>query len=115
MAYGHLVIALLMFIVCCNIQFDGKYDARFFDKPIPQNSVWRKIYPFRERETNPLLYVKWIPCVISFIILIVVLIIYIVYWIFPSLLSDFLQSKLCGGISLSYFFGSIIYFTVMID
>ena len=76
MAYGHLAIALLMFIVFCNFQFDGKYGARFFDKPIPQNSVWRKIYPFRERETNPLLYVKWIPCVISFIILIVVLIIF---------------------------------------
>ena len=115
MAYGHLVIALLMFIVFCNIQFDGKYSGRFFDKPIPQNSVWRKIYPFRERETNPLLYVKWLPCVISFIILIVILIIYIVYWIFPSLLSDFLLSKLCNVISLSYFFGSIIYFTVMID
>ena len=71
MAYGHLVIALLMFIVCCNIQFDGKYDARFFDKPIPQNSVWRKIYPFRERETNPLLYVKWIPCVISLIFVLI--------------------------------------------
>ena len=115
MAYVLLVIVVLVFVLDCNTQFCWKYDARFFDVEVPKNSMWRKIYPFKEKETNPLRYVKLIPFYISFIIFIAVLIIYIVYWISPSLLAGFLQSKLCGWISLSYFVVNFIYSIVMID
>ena len=115
MAYFFLMMVALVFIAACNAQFDWKYSARFFDVEIRLNSIWRKIYPFKEREINPLRYVKWIPVVITFVILIAVLIVYIIYWISPSLLSGFLESKLCGWISLGYLFMYIIYSVVMID
>ena len=114
--YGFLVmIAVLVFILACCCQFSWKYGARFFNKKIPKDSVWRKIYPFKESERNPLLYVKWIPVVITFIILIGVLIVHIVYWISPSLLSGFLESKWNAWISLVYLFIDIIYVAVMLE
>ena len=115
MAYGLLGSVVLVFIAACRCQFDGKYGGRFFDKEIPKDSVWRKIYPFKESETNPLLYVKLIPFFITFIILIAVLIIYIVYWISPPLLEEFLLSKLCAWISVSYFVIDFICYIVMIN
>lgn len=115
MAYVLLGGALLAFILACNAQFDRKFDGRFFDMEISKNSIWRKIYPFKEKETNPLRYVKWIPFVITFIILIAVLIVYIVYWISPSLLSGFLESKLCAWITLSYICICMVYYIVMIN
>ena len=113
--YGFLVIVLLVFILACNNQFDGKYGARFFDVEISKNSIWRKIYPFKEKENNPLRHVKLIPFYITFIILVAVLIVYIVYWISPSLISGFLQSKVCAWISLVYLYVDIIYIIVMIN
>lgn len=114
MAYLLLGSVVLVFVMACRCQFDGKYDGRFFNTEVSSNSIWRKIYPFKEKETNPLLYVKLIPFFIAFIISIAVLIVYIVYWISPSLLSCFLQSKLCGLISLCYLLINFIYYAVMI-
>lgn len=115
MAYLLLIFVAIVFIAACNCQFKWKFGARFFDKRIPKNSVWRKIYPFKEDEKNPLLYVKWIPVVITFIILIACLILYIVYWIYPSLLSDFLESKLSFWIGIAYMNIYNLYMIVMIN
>lgn len=115
MEYLLLIIVALVFSAACSCQFRWKFGARFCKRKIPENSVWRKIYPFKENEKNPLLYVKWIPVVITFIILIACLILYIVYWISPSLLSDFLESKLCFWIALIYLSIYNIYTAVMIN
>ena len=115
MEYLLLIIVALVFSAACSCQFRWKFGARFCKRKIPENSVWRKIYPFKENEKNPLLYVKWIPVVITFIILIACLILYIVYWISPSLLSDFLESKLCFWICIAYTNINTIYFIVMIN
>ena len=114
MVYILLGSVVLVFLMACNFQFDFRYGAEWTKlTKIPKNSVWRKIYPFKENETQPLLYVKWIPVVVTFIIMIAILIVYIVYWISPPLLSGFLRSKLCGWISVGYFIIGLIYVIIM--
>ena len=59
---------LISFIIACRWQTDGKYGCGFENTRIPENSFWRKLYPFKERPDNPLLYVKFIPFLICLVI-----------------------------------------------
>lgn len=110
---------LLIFTFCTvlltgRIQFSAKYDARFFSKEIPKKSFWRKMYPFKERENNPLAYGKLIPFVISVFIFLVVFIIYVIYWISPELLRPFLVSKGVVIGAMCYPVIVVIYMLIMI-
>lgn len=112
--YSLLICAVLAFLIACNEQFDNKYGAEWTELTlIPKDSFWRKIYPFKENENNPLLYVKLIPFFITFFILIAVFIIYIVYWISPISLSSFLQSKWGFIISIVYFLIVLFYYIIL--
>lgn len=114
MEYSLLIFTVLSFIAACNCQFSFKYGAEWTEHTIiPQNSFLRKIYPFKESKINPLKYVKLIPFYISCVILISVFIVYIVYWVSPSLLLTFLQSKLVAILSFIYFLITFIYYIIL--
>lgn len=102
--YGCLTFVIMAFLIACDYQFGSKYGAEWtYRTIIPKDSFWRKIYPFKETETNLLRYAKLIPFFITFVILMVVLIVYIVFWVAsPPVLSEFLQSKVIAAISLAY-------------
>lgn len=113
--YFILMISILMFFIFWRFQTDGKYTPRFFDKTIQENSSLRKFYPFKEKENNPLTYVKLIPYLISIVVLIIVFIIYIIYWINPPLLIDFLRSKPVVIAFVVYFCAGFLYSLIFID
>lgn len=76
---------------------------------IPAKSFLRKLYPFKKEPKDGLLYITFIPVLISVLIFFAVLIIYACYWIKAELLSDFLESGSCLGISLGYMGLSLVY------
>lgn len=112
--YLLLMFAIMSFAFACDRQFNSKYGAEWTHRTrLPKKSFLRKIYPFKESEINPLLYVKLIPFFVTLIILITVLIVYIIYWIFPFLLSAFLQSKICFILGISYFLITFVYYIII--
>ena len=114
MEYSLLIFAALAFLMACNEQFDNKYGAEWTELTlVPKDSAWRKMYPFKDKENNPLLYVKLIPFFVTFFVLIAVFIVYIVYWISPSLLSYFLGSKWGFIIPMIYFLVVFIYYMIL--
>ena len=73
--YGCLTFVIMAFLIACDYQFGSKYGAEWtYRTIIPKDSFWRKIYPFKEKETKPLRYAKLIPFFITFVILMVALI-----------------------------------------
>ena len=93
------VLVTTMLLISNNL----KEWERFYEKnKIPKDSFWRKLYPFKKEPTGGLLYITFIPALISMLILFVVLIIYVIYWIKPEVLSGFLESKTSLYISLGY-------------
>lgn len=112
-AYFLLIGAVWGFFVACGWQFDFKCGRRFEKTRIPDNSFFRKIYPFKEDPLDPLLYVKLIPFLVCTLVFIAVLIVYIIYWINPSLLSAFLTSDICMVVSVSYYFLTSIYILIL--
>lgn len=114
MEYCLLAFVGVTFLMACRCQFDSKYGAEWTKLTIiPKDSFWRKIYPFKEKESNPLRYVMLIPFYITFVILVSVLIVYIIFWISPSLLSNFLQSIAVGFVSVAYMMVVFIYYLIM--
>lgn len=111
--YIPLIFTIWGFLCACSWQFDMRSGDRFWKTKIPHNSKLRKIYPFKEDETNPLLYVKFIPFLFALIILVAVFIVYIIYWIKPTILNEFLCSPVCGFISLGYAVITSIYLFVL--
>lgn len=112
--YALMIFTFVTVLMTVRVQFSAKYDARFFDKEIPKNSFWRKLYPFKEKENNPLVYCKFVPFIISVIIFIAVLIIYVIYWISPELLRPFLVSKGVVISALCYPMVVALYMLIMI-
>lgn len=102
------------FVFACVWQFSPKHGIRFKNNVIPQNSVLRKFYPFKESEFNPLIYVKLVPFYICFLILIAVLILYIVYWINPESLEAFLISPGVNIAGFVYLILTFIYLAIMV-
>lgn len=113
--YLILLLSIIGFLTFGFFQTDERYSPRIFDKVIPKNSFWRKFYPFKEDSKNPLKYVKFIPFVISTVILIIVFIIYIIYWINPTLMIDFLRSKLVFFGFLSYLGAAVLYAVIFLE
>lgn len=113
--YGLLLFTTLAFVLACNCQFSYRsYGAEWTNLTIiPKDSFWRKIYPFKEKETSPLKYVKLIPFYITFVVLVLVLIVYIIFWISPSLLAGILQSKAIIIASIVYFLVAFIYYLII--
>lgn len=58
MEYLLLIIVALVFSAACSCQFRWKFGARFCKRKIPENSVWRKIYPFKENEKKSTIVCK---------------------------------------------------------
>lgn len=112
--YALMIFTFVTVLMTVRVQFSAKYDARFFDKEMPKNSFWRKLYPFKEKENNPLVYCKFVPFIISVIIFIAVLIIYVIYWISPELLRPFLVSKGVVIGAMCYPMVVVIYMMIMI-
>ena len=53
MVYILLGSVVLVFLMACNFQFDFRYGAEWTKlTKIPKNSVWRKIYTFKEKEAR---------------------------------------------------------------
>ena len=69
---------------------------------IPKDSFWQKLYPFKKKPECGLLYITFIPLLLSFLILFAVLIVYVIYWIKPELMSDFLYSHITLYFSFAY-------------
>ena len=113
-AYILLIFSFLTVLFTVIIQISPKHNPRFFDKEVPKNSIWRKLYPFKEKENNPLVYCKLVPFIISVIIFIGVLIIYVIYWISPELLRPFLVSKGVVIAAMCYPVVVAIYMLIMI-
>lgn len=112
-AYFLLIGAVWAFFAACCWQFNFKCGGRFEKTRIPDNSFFRKIYPFKEDPLDPLLYVKLIPFLVCTLVFIAVLIVYIIYWINPNLLSAFLTSDICMVVSFSYSFLTSIYVFIL--
>lgn len=113
-SYAMLFFVGMGLIFAAYCQFDGRMGDRYIEKnKIPKDSILRKIYPFKEDSFNPLLYIKFVPFLISLFIFFIVFLIYIIYWIRPDLLSYFLQSKVCFWGSLGYAVIMGIYITIL--
>lgn len=111
--YIMLIFAFFGLFVSFCWQFNIKAGNRFIKTKIPDNSFFRKIYPFKQDSADPLLYVKFIPFLLAVLIFISVLIVYIVYLINPNLLDSFLKSDGCIFGSLAYGAVSVIYLIVL--
>lgn len=111
--YSLLIGAVWGFFAACCWQFNSKAGDRFKKTKIPDNSFFRKIYPFKEDALDPLLYVKLIPFLVCTLIFIAVLIVYIIYWINPNLLNAFLTGNICMLMSVSYSFLTSIYLVIL--
>lgn len=111
--YSLLIGAVWGFFAACCWQFNSKAGDRFEKTKIPDNSFFRKIYPFKEDALDPLLYVKLIPFLVCTLIFIAVLIVYIIYWINPNLLNAFLAGNICMLMSVSYSFITSIYLVIL--
>lgn len=112
------ILLIFTFIATClttRMQYSIRHNPRFLDKEVPKNSIWRKLYPFKEKENNPLVYCKLVPFIISVIIFIGVLIIYVIYWISPELLRPFLVSKGVVISAMCYPVMVVIYMLIMLS
>lgn len=56
------IVLILIFIGTClttRMQYSIRHNPRdIFDKEVPKNSIWRKLYPFKEKKNKPLIYRK---------------------------------------------------------
>ena len=113
------IVLILIFIGTClttRMQYSIRHNPRdIFDKEVPKNSIWRKLYPFKEKKNKPLIYCKLVPFIITWIIFIVVLMIYVIYWIFPELLRPFLVSKGVVISAMCYPLVITIYMMIILD
>lgn len=108
--YGVLSCAGLA-VLLAFVGFDKKQCIFEYPK-IKENSILRKIPGIRVLVKADPRYVRVIPIIVSFAIMIVVLPIYICFWIYPPLVADFLANKwvlwVMIGYDLAYFVLSII-------
>ena len=104
----YFLLCVSMLACCCATDnLDGFFTTfknGWFVKhnQIPENSFLQKLYPFKYKPSAGLLYVTFIPFLLSFLILFAVLIVYVIYWIKPELMSDFLYSHITLYFSFAY-------------
>lgn len=113
--YTIFLLSLTVFCLFLSFQKSERFSPRFFNKVIPKDSFWRKLYPFKEYKINPLKYIKFIPFFISTVVLIIVVIIYIIYWISPSLVVGFLSCRPCKIAFFVYLCVGFLYSVIFID
>lgn len=109
----YLLLYVSILACCCAVlTFYAEYSMmskRFIERnKIPEDSFWQKLYPFKYKPVLGLLYIRFIPLLLSFLILFAVLIVYVIYWIKPELVSEFLYSQITVYVSGAYLFIWII-------
>lgn len=96
-AYFLLCAIITTFILILGLHYMGCVKGFYPENivamfKIKEKSWLRKLFPYKETEYNPYLYLTVIPCVIYFALLITTLVVYVIYWINPTLLHVFLES-----------------------